>query len=73
MLYNYIEPKTGLEAPLLSKLIHDFIREHSEILDSSIIYDRDYEYDYFAFKTLERAYLFRLYGKIAERPVSASI
>ena len=67
MLYQYIEPKTGLEAPLLSKSTYDFILEHSEILDSSIIYDRDYEYDYFAFKTLERAYLFRLDGKITER------
>lgn len=42
--------------------------KNKEDLDSAIIYDRDYSYDYFGFKTLERSYLLRVNGKIAERP-----
>jgi len=37
-------------------------------LDSEIIYDRDFDYDYFGFKTLERSYLLKLGGKVVERP-----
>ena len=44
------------------------VRKNSEILDSTIIYDRDFSYDYFGFKTLERSYLLRINGQIAERP-----
>lgn len=67
-LYNYIDPKTGEEAPLLAKDVYEIIRDNAEALDSAIIYDRDFNYDYFGFKTLERAYLLKLNGKIAERP-----
>lgn len=63
-LHKYVEPKSGVLAPLLSDEIYNFIYENAEVLDSSIIYDRDYEYDYFGFKTLERAYLFRINGKV---------
>tara|TARA_R110001592_G_scaffold106824_7_gene299447 strand:- start:2860 stop:5220 length:2361 start_codon:yes stop_codon:yes gene_type:complete len=68
MLYNYIDPKTGEEAPLLATDVYEIIRDNAEALDSAIIYDRDFNYDYFGFKTLERAYLLKLDGKIAERP-----
>lgn len=68
MLFNYIDPKTGEEAPLLAKDVYEVIRDNAEALDSAIIYDRDFNYDYFGFKTLERAYLLKLDGKIAERP-----
>jgi len=67
-LYNYIDPKTGENAALLSKEVYDIIIENKNLLDSSIIYDRDFRYDYFGFKTLTRSYLMKLNGEIAERP-----
>lgn len=67
-LYHYIDPKTKEHAPLLADDVYEIIQKNAEILDSSIIYDRDFNYDYFGFKTLERAYLLKLDGKIAERP-----
>lgn len=67
-LYTYVNPKTGDHAPLLSDETIDVIRRHAETLDSSIIYERDYGYDYFGFKTLEKSYLLRINGKVAERP-----
>ena len=66
-LYNYIDPKTGENAALLSKEVHDIIMDNKNLLDSSIIYDRDFRYDYFGFKTLTRSYLMKLNGNIAER------
>ncbi len=67
-LYEYINPRTGKKAPLLSDEVHKVISENAEKLDSTIIYNRDFGYDYFGFKTLERSYLLKLNGKIAERP-----
>jgi len=67
-LRTYIEPKTGEHAPLLSEKVFNFIQENADQLNSAIIYDRDYQYDYFGYKTLERSYLLKLNGKIAERP-----
>ena len=67
-LYNYIDPKTGERASLLSDEVYEVINENKERLDSSIIYDRDFRYDYFGFKTLTRSYLLKLNGNIAERP-----
>ncbi len=67
-LYNYIDPKTNEKAPLLADDVHEIIQKNAELLDSSIIYDRDFNYDFFGFKTLERAYLLKLDGEIAERP-----
>jgi len=67
-LYTYEDPKTGENASLLAKDVYEVIRKHAALLDSSIIYDRDYNYDYFGYKTLERSYLLRLDGKIVERP-----
>ena len=67
-LYNYIDPKTGENAALLSKEVHDIIMDNKNLLDSSIIYDRDFRYDYFGLKTLNRSYLMKLNGNIAERP-----
>lgn len=67
-LYRYIDPKTGQNASLLADDVYDVIMENKDVLDSSIIYDRDFRYDYFGFKTLERSYLLRLKGEIAERP-----
>ncbi len=67
-LYTYIDPKTGKKAPLISEDVHAIVEKNAEVLDSTIIYDRDFGYDYFGFKTLERSYLLKLNGKIAERP-----
>lgn len=67
-LYRYINPRTGKKAPLLSDEVYKVIMDNAERLDSTIIYNRDFGYDYFGFKTLERSYLLKLNGKIAERP-----
>ncbi|MBI4944855.1 MAG: ribonucleoside-diphosphate reductase subunit alpha [Bacteroidetes bacterium] len=68
LLYNYVDPKTAKRAPLLADDVHEIIQQNAEVFDSTIIYDRDFGYDYFGFKTLERSYLLKLNGKIAERP-----
>ena len=67
-MYHYVNPRTGQEAPLLSDEVHEVIMANAEKLDSAIIYNRDFNYDYFGFKTLERSYLLKINGKIVERP-----
>ena len=67
-LYHYIDPKTKERASLLADDVYEIIQLNKDTLDSSIIYDRDFRYDYFGFKTLTRSYLMKLNGKIAERP-----
>lgn len=67
-LYAWINPKTGKHSPMISTTTLEVVRKHAERLDSAIIYDRDFNYNYFGFKTLERAYLLRINGKVAERP-----
>ena len=67
-LYNYIDPKTGDRAGLISEETHRIVQKHRAKLDSAIIFDRDFEFDYFGFKTLERSYLMRMNGKVVERP-----
>lgn len=67
-LYTYIDPKTGENASLIATDVYGIIKKNAALLDSSIIYDRDFSYDYFGFKTLERSYLMRLDGKVVERP-----
>ncbi|WP_281226991.1 ribonucleoside-diphosphate reductase subunit alpha [Flavobacterium aquiphilum] len=67
-MFHYINPRTGMESPLLSPEVHKVIMDNAEFLDSHIIYTRDFNYDYFGFKTLERSYLLKINGKIVERP-----
>lgn len=67
-LYNYVNPRTGKKAPLLSDDTYRIIMENADKLDSTIIYSRDFNYDFFGFKTLERSYLLKLNGNIVERP-----
>ncbi|MEG1238599.1 MAG: ribonucleoside-diphosphate reductase subunit alpha [Flavobacterium sp.] len=67
-MYNYVNPRNGQDAPLLSDEVFKVIQENSAFLDSHIIYTRDFNYDYFGFKTLERSYLLKINGKIVERP-----
>jgi ribonucleoside-diphosphate reductase alpha chain len=68
ILYNYVNPKTGKHAPLVSEEVYKIAKKNSKVLNSAIIMDRDYDYDYFGLKTLERAYLLKVDGVIAERP-----
>ena len=67
-LYNYVDPITGEAASLIAEDVAELIRDNAELLDSTIIYDRDFNFDYFGFKTLERSYLLKTNGHVAERP-----
>lgn len=67
-LYRYISPKTGEPAPLIAEDVYQIVKKNKDFLNSTLIYDRDFNYDYFGFKTLERSYLLRLEGKVVERP-----
>lgn len=67
-LYQYVDPRTGDRATLLADDVYEIIVKNSELLDSTLIYDRDFRFDFFGFKTLERSYLLKLNGKVAERP-----
>jgi ribonucleoside-diphosphate reductase alpha chain len=67
-MYHYIDPKTGQPASLIAEDVYEIIQSNKDLLDSSIIYDRDFRYDYFGFKTLTRSYLMKLNGEIVERP-----
>jgi ribonucleoside-diphosphate reductase alpha chain len=67
-LYKYIDPKNGLPAALIADDVYQIVMDNAHTLDSSIIYDRDFGYDYFGFKTLERSYLLKMNGMVAERP-----
>ncbi|MBK9640749.1 MAG: ribonucleoside-diphosphate reductase subunit alpha [Saprospiraceae bacterium] len=67
-LYNYVDPNTNQKAGLISDETIEVIRQNADKLDSAIIYDRDYSFDYFGFKTLERSYLLRTNKKVVERP-----
>ena len=67
-LYHFVNPKTGKNASMIAQETYEIVMKNRDQLDSAIIYDRDYNYNYFGFKTLERAYLLRINGKVAERP-----
>ena len=67
-MFHYVNPRTNQQAPLLSEEVHKVIMDNAEFLNSHIIYNRDFNYDYFGFKTLERSYLLKINGKIVERP-----
>jgi ribonucleoside-diphosphate reductase subunit M1 len=68
LLYNYTNEKTDEWSPLLSDDVYAIIVKNASQLDSAILHDRDFEYDYFGYKTLERSYLLRVHGKVVERP-----
>ncbi|XP_041455008.1 ribonucleoside-diphosphate reductase large subunit-like [Lytechinus variegatus] len=67
-LYEYVNPRNNLHSPLISKETMDIINENADRLNSAVLYDRDFEYNFFGFKTLERSYLLKINGKVAERP-----
>ena len=67
-LYHWVNPKTRKNAPMISDETYDSIMKHADELNSAVVYDRDFNYNYFGFKTLERSYLLKIDGKVAERP-----
>jgi ribonucleoside-diphosphate reductase alpha chain len=67
-LYNYISPETGEEAPLVSEELFNLVQNNGKKIESMIVHDRDLDFEYFGFKTLERSYLLRIAGNIAETP-----
>ncbi len=67
-LYNYVDEKTGRKAQLIADDVMQVIEDNADLLDSTIIYDRDFGYDFFGFKTLEKSYLLKINGKVVERP-----
>jgi ribonucleoside-diphosphate reductase alpha chain len=67
-LYDYVDNASGKALPMIADDVMQIIEENADILDSTLIYDRDFAFDYFGFKTLEKAYLLKINGKIAERP-----
>lgn len=66
-LYNYINPKTGLNAGMISEEVYKIILKNAEVLDEAIIHDRDFNHDYFGFKTLQKSYLLKMNGEVSER------
>jgi ribonucleoside-diphosphate reductase subunit M1 len=68
LMFGYINPKNNLNVSLLADDVFEVISKNAERLDSEIIYDRDFDYDYFGFRTLEKSYLLRVNGKVIERP-----
>ena len=67
-LHTYVNPRTGKNAPMIAEDVYQIIQKNADKLDSTIIYNRDFGYDFFGFKTLERSYLLRINGNIVERP-----
>jgi ribonucleoside-diphosphate reductase alpha chain len=67
-LYEYVDPKTGKGAGLIADDVYQVVMDNAPLLDSTIIYDRDFQFDYFGFKTLEKSYLLKTHGKVVERP-----
>lgn len=67
-LYKYVDPKTGKHSPIVSEEFYNIVRKHADDIDSAIVHSRDHNFDYFGFKTLEKSYLLKIDGKVAERP-----
>jgi ribonucleoside-diphosphate reductase alpha chain len=67
-LYEYVDPKTKKHSPIVSKDFYNTVVENADELDSAIVHSRDHNFDYFGFKVLERSYLLKINGRVAERP-----
>ena len=66
--YHYTHPKTGTPAPLVNEQVYNVVMANKDVIDGAVLHDRDFEFDYFGFKTLEKSYLLKMNGQIAERP-----
>lgn len=67
-LYNMVNERTRLRSPMISERTYKIVMDNADVFNSAIIYDRDFSYNYFGFKTLERSYLLKMNGKVVERP-----
>ena len=67
-LWKYVDPRTGKKSPVVSESFYNIVMKHADELDSAIVHSRDHNFDYFGFKTLEKSYLLKLDGRVAERP-----
>jgi ribonucleoside-diphosphate reductase alpha chain len=67
-LHSFVEPKTNKESSLISNETYSFVQQHKDVLDGAIVQERDFDFDYFGFKTLERSYLLKIGNRIVERP-----
>lgn len=65
-LYNIVNQHTKKRTPMISEFHYDIIMKNKERLDSAIVYDRDFKYNYFGFKTLERSYLLKIDNKVSK-------
>ncbi len=67
-LYSFIEPRTGKQSSLIDETLYKFVLQNREAIDSAVVMDRDFDFDYFGIKTLERSYLLKIGQRIVERP-----
>ena len=67
-LHSFVEPKTNKESSLISNETYSFVQQYKDVLDGAIVQERDFDFDYFGFKTLERSYLLKIGNRIVERP-----
>lgn len=67
-LQNFVIKTTNQPEPLISEEVYNVVMENQQVLDGAIIHDRDIDFDYFGFKTLQKSYLLKIDGKIVERP-----
>jgi len=67
-LYNMVHKTNGKPTPMISEEHFKIIMNNKDKLDAAIVFDRDFQYQYFGFKTLERSYLLKIDGKVVERP-----
>lgn len=67
-LYNHVDKFSSKKTPLIAKDVYDVIMQNAELLDSAIVYNRDFNYDYFGYKALQKSYLLKINGKTVERP-----
>lgn len=67
-LYHYIDPETNQPAGLINDETYKAVMDNKQKLDGAIIHERDFNFEYFGFKTLEKSYLLKMKGRVAESP-----
>ncbi len=68
IMYNYKHPTTGQRSPLVSDQVYNIVQKNAEAIDNYIVHERDFNFEYFGFKTLEKSYLMQADGAVVERP-----
>lgn len=68
LLYAYIDPKSNLPAGFISEKLYQKVKLHEKKINDYINHSRDFNFDYFGFKTLERSYLLKIDKNVIERP-----